>query len=569
MRYTKNFTVDRNNLIHSLLKNKGIKNPEFFINIDETAEIDCDLLENIEAGCQTVIDHIEKKTPIFIVVDSDADGYMSAAIIYSYLKEISPDADIRWGIHEGKHHGIILESIPENVGLVIVPDAGSNDYAEHKALKEMGVDVVVIDHHLADKVSEDAIIINNQLCDYPNKGLSGGGLAYKFVQKMDKMLGKKLSEKYIDMAAVAIVGDMMDLSGEENRYLVKKGLSNITNFGLETFIEKQAYSIGDTSRITPTKIAFYIVPLINALIRVGTQSDKKILFRAFIEGEKEVPSTKRGAKGQTETIAEQAARVCTNAKSRQNTQKEKIIESLTIKIENEGLYNNQVIFIALDDDELFNSTLSGVVAMNFVSKYKKPVIVARKNAEGFWSGSARALNNTELDNFKEFLNESKMFEYAAGHASAFGMSIHDSKVEKFIKYANEKLANIDFGESSYEADLVYSNTDDIYQDVVEIGNLSELWGQGIKEPLIVVEQINLTQSDVSFIGQTANTVKFNHRGITFISFKNQSLKEKLIQLGDEISITVIGEASINYYNGMELPQILIRDYSIRSNRFDF
>ena len=120
---------------------------------------------------------------ILIWVDSDADGYTSAASLVNYLHNLFPaftENNIIFKFHKGKEHGIIADEIPDSVGLVIAPDSSSNDYEEHKKLKERGIDVLVIDDHEAEKVSEDACVINNQLCDYPTKSLSGVGMVYKF-----------------------------------------------------------------------------------------------------------------------------------------------------------------------------------------------------------------------------------------------------------------------------------------------------------------------------------------------------------------------------------------------------
>lgn len=414
MKYIKKYEVNKGNLITDLLLKKGVKDPERYINIGREDELNPILLDNIEKACYTVIDHLNKGDKIYLQPDSDLDGYMSSAIFYGYVKKIWPDSTIIWQVHEGKQHGINMEFIPDNVKLAVFPDSATNNLKEHKMLKQMGIDVLVLDHHMSDEVSEDAIIVNNQLCDYPNKYLSGGGVTYKFIQMMDKILEKKYSEDFVDLCAVSLVGDMMDLREYENRFLINKGLSHITNTGLKQLIEQQSYSIGDTSKITPTAIAFYIVPLVNAIVRVGTEKEKELLFEAFIDGARIIPSTKRGDKGNFETVAQQAARNCVNARSRQNRQKEKAIEELTSKIEKNELYRNQVIFVNVEDDETFDSTLTGLIAMNFLSKYKKPTIVARLSSDGFWRGSARGSNSTELKDLKGFFADSKLFEYVEG-----------------------------------------------------------------------------------------------------------------------------------------------------------
>ena len=112
-------------------------------------------------------------------------------------------------MHEGKQHGLndCLDYInSHDFKLVIVPDAGSNDYEAHSALKEKGIKTIILDHHLADKVSEDAIVINNQLCDYPNKELSGVGVVYQFCRYIDETVNSssKYAQNYLDLVALGL-----------------------------------------------------------------------------------------------------------------------------------------------------------------------------------------------------------------------------------------------------------------------------------------------------------------------------------------------------------------------------
>lgn len=494
---------------------------------------------------------------------------MSASIFYGYIKKVWPDSEIFWRVHEGKQHGINLNFIPDSATLAVFPDSASNNFKEHKYLKDIGVDVVVLDHHMAEKVSEDAIIVNNQLSNYPNKSLSGGGVTYKFIQMMDRILGVKYSEDFVDLCAVSIVGDMMDLRDYENRFLVKKGLSNIKNTGLKQLIEQQAYSIGDTSKITPTAIAFYIVPLVNAIVRVGTESEKELLFEAFVNGTRIIPSTKRGDKGNFETVAQQAIRNCVNARSRQNRLKDKAIEELTAKIEKNELYKNQVIFVNVEDDETFDNTLTGLIAMNFLSKYKKPTIVARLGSDGFWRGSARGSSSTELKDLKGFFADSKLFEYVEGHKLAFGIGIHTDNVERLIDYANKKLKDVEFNENTYEVDLIFSSKENIGTAIEQIAELKTIWGQGIEEPIIVVEDMKLFPEDVSFIGANKDTVKFSYNGVSFVRFKDMNFVKSIKEMKNGFAITVLGKANVNEWNGTTTPQIFVDDYSIRDTTYDF
>ena len=559
-----------NNFFSNFLKERHIKDLEQFLRPTEKELYDFMLLDNIVTAANCLIKHVKNNDNIFIQIDSDTDGYTSAAIIYLYMKKMNPSLCIDWRVHDGKQHGLILDTIPEGTQLVIAPDSSSNDYEQHKALKEAGIDVIVLDHHMSDGgYSKDAIVVNNQLSEnYPNKSLCGAGVTYKFCCCLDNLLNMNYAKELIDLAAVGMVGDMMELCDLETRYIVNTGLNNITNYGLVTMIEKQSYSMGN--KVTPIGIAFYIVPLINALIRVGTQEEKEILFKAFIDPLAIVPSTKRGHKeGDTETACGQAVRVCTNAKNRQDRTKLKVFETLDFKIQKMELDQHKIIIVEVEDTEEFDNTLTGLVAMQLVTKYKKPVCVVRENPDGYLRGSARGISHGPIPDLRQFFIDSGYFEYAVGHPNAHGVSIHKKDLDNFIKYADEKLKDVDFNENIYEVDLVVKGDNPYLSDIVtSLGGLSEIWGQGMEEPLIVIENIHLSKNDVQAIGSKGDTVKFTVNGITYIKFKDEDLLEKLTE-NLTMNVTILGRANLNEFMGNITPQIFIDNYEICDTTYDF
>lgn len=244
-----------------------------------------------------------------------------------------------------------------------MPDASSNDFEYHEELKEMGIPVLVLDHHILEtEVSDNAIVINNQSSsNYRNKELTGAGVVWQFCRYIDKIRKCDDALYFTDLAALGIIGDMGGLNEIENQAIISYGLKHINNFFFNTLVEKQDYSMG--SKVNPTTVAFYIVPMINAMIRVGTMPEKTRLFEAFLDGTKMVPSNKRGAKGTMELLAVESARECTNAKSRQDKKKEEIVGNLEIRIHKLGLLENKILFIRLGDDDDFPSVLNGLVAM--------------------------------------------------------------------------------------------------------------------------------------------------------------------------------------------------------------
>ena len=571
--------------VEQVLANRGIapENVEHYLNTTDEDILSPMLIMNIEEGVKVLIKHIAQGDKVLVQIDSDCDGYTSAAALINYLNRLFPgfvQTNVYYRIHTGKQHGILLETIPEDVKLVIAPDSSSNDYEVHKELKSRGVDVLVIDHHEADKISENACIINNQLCDYPTKSLSGVGMVYKFCSYMDELLNVDYANDYLDLVALGMVADMMDLRDFETRHLITRGLENIRNPYLKGMIDKQAYSLKDG--ITPVGIAFYIAPQVNATIRMGTQEEKLMLFESMLDhrGYELIPSTKRGCKGQQETRVEQACRNCTNIKNRQTKARDAALENIERIIEEKNLLDNKILAIKLDTFEA-DKNLTGLIANQLMAKYQRPVLLLNKvvtpepvyDETGTlikvienvsWEGSGRGYDKSKFDNFREFLKKSGLVMYAEGHASAFGAGIPDALFTTFINYSNQELADFDFT-PCYKVDFIFYGDDFKGNDIVEIAELKSLWGQGVEEPLVAIEHINIHNGNVVLMSPDKSpTLKITlPNGTTLIKFKSsQEEYEKLYSETGCITINIIGKCERNIWNGIVTPQIIIEDYEI-------
>lgn len=369
------------------------------------------------------------------VIMCDCDGFTSSAILWLYIKQIFPEAYLSFTVHEHKSHGLedkIDWLIEDNqVDLVICADAASYNVEEVKRLAEINTDVCILDHHSQEYdndgnpitiASSNAIVVNNQLSsNYTNKSLCGAGVVYKFCEVLDDILGIQQAHNYIDLAALGEIADVMDRTNIETNYIMMEGLKNIKNKGFQKLIEVQSYSLKEKAvypypGLTPIDIAFYIAPLINAITRVGSIKEKETMFYCFIESDRLVPSTKRGAKdGDTETAAEQTARVGTNAKNRQNKIKEKALDIIDFKIQKEQLDDNNIILVELDASDNIPQEMTGLIAMAIVSKYHKPCMLGRRNLNDEIQGSIRSDENfAGLPSFKQFLEESNLLKYVAG-----------------------------------------------------------------------------------------------------------------------------------------------------------
>ena len=553
--------------VEQVLFNRGIdpENVEHYLNTTDEDILNPKLIMNVEEGVKVLIKHIAQGDKVLVQIDSDCDGYTSAAALINYLNRLFPgfvQSNVYYRIHTGKQHGILLETIPDDVKLVIAPDSSSNDYEEHLQLKSKGVDVLVIDHHEADMISENAVIINNQLCDYPTKSLSGVGMVYKFCSYMDELLNVDYADDYLDLVALGMVADMMDLRDFETRHLITRGLENIRNPYFKGMVDKQSYSL--KGEITPIGVAFYIAPYVNATIRMGTQEEKLMLFESMLDyrGYELVPSTKRGCKGQTETRVEQACRNCTNIKNRQTKARDAALENIERIIKEKNLLENKILAIKLDTFAA-DRNLTGLIANQLMAKYQRPVLLLNKTADG-WEGSGRGYDKSRFDNLREFLKESGLVMYAEGHANALGVGITDEWFKTFIEYSNRELAGFDFT-PCYKVDFIFNGGDFRGKDIVEIAELKSLWGQGVDEPFVAIEHINVYAGNVVLMSPDKSpTLKITlPNGTSLIKFKSsQEEYEKLRSETGCVTINVVGKCERNVWNGTVTPQIIIEDYEI-------
>ena len=224
-----------------ILTNRGIAKQEIqhYLNTTDKDINDFKLLgeENLKAAAVALISAIKENKKVIIIVDSDCDGFTSAALLINYLHDTFPtwvENNLEWFIHEGKQHGLsdCFNYILKNeYSLVLCPDSSSNDYSFHKELKENNITTIILDHHEAEKISEDAIVVNNQLSNYPNKELSGVGVTWQFCRYLDSLMQTDYANKYLDLVALGLCADMMSLRSIETKHIMQKGFKeeNIKN----------------------------------------------------------------------------------------------------------------------------------------------------------------------------------------------------------------------------------------------------------------------------------------------------------------------------------------------------
>lgn len=558
--------------VEQVLVNRGIPYDQInhYLNTTDNDILDPRLIPYLDEGAKMLIKHISQNDKVLIQVDSDCDGYTSAALLMNYLYCLFPsfvNNNISYRVHMGKQHGIIPDTIPEDVKLVIAPDSSSNDYEAHEYLNLSGVDVLVIDHHEADHISKYACVINNQLCDYPTKSLSGVAMVWKFCCYIDMLLKTDHAQKFLDLVALGLVADMMDVRDFETRRLIDKGLQQIRNPYFRGAIDKDQFHF--TNEITPIGVAFYIAPLINATTRVGTQEEKLMLFESMLDfrGYELVPSTKRGCKGQAETRVEQACRNCTNIKSRQTKIRDNSLERIEQIIVNQNLLSNKILIVQLDD-LITDRNLTGLIANQLMSEYQRPVLILNRieNEDGTitWEGSGRGYDKSRLKDFRGFLENNKYVMYAEGHANAFGIGIKDEDISAFITSTNSALDGFDFT-PIYNVDFIYKSDELTPDEVIDIAGMKSLWGQGVEEAEIAVEGIKVHKDNIRILSPDKNpTLKIMlPNGINFMKFRSSEEEyDKLYSELGYVTINIVGECERNIWNNKISPQVMIKDYEI-------
>lgn len=561
------------NPIKTILENRGVENIDEFLNVGKQHTFSPKLLANIDEAVDILLKHLDEDSTIFVQVDSDVDGFTSSALIINYLYKLNPNIKIIFNIHTNKIHGIYAHDVPEGVNLVIVPDAGSNNYEAHRELYNRGIDVIVLDHHNCDKYSPYATVVNNQMCDYPNKDFSGVGIAYKFCKVVDERLGVNYADDYLDLVAVGNVADLMDTRSLETRYYILEGLQNekIKNPLIKAIIERQSYSI--QGKVNITTIGWNVAPFINAVIRFGSQEEKENTFKAMLENCNEtIPYKKRGTtEAIDQPLPEAMARISANIKGRQDRARDKGVALIEEKIAEKGLDKNKVLII--DTTDILDDSLTGLVAMQLAQKYKRPTILLKlkeqKKDNFIFGGSARGYENGAIRDFRQFVLDTKCFNMAEGHDNAFGIEVDINNIIKANEVMNDLLQDYDF-DDIYYVDFVIPYRELTVNLIKSLNDLEDIWGKGVEKPTIAVTDIVVSANEIELIGKNKNTIKFKIGDIEFIKFKSCEEEYEALTQYNSIKMEVVGQCSVNEYNGTKTYQVVIADYNFtKSNTFNF
>lgn len=513
------------------------------------------LMKDMEKAVDILERKIQQQAKIRIIGDYDIDGVTSTYILLKGLTRIGANVDTyipdRVADGYGIHEHLIDRAGEDGIDTIVTCDNGIAAAAEIQMAKDKGMTVIVTDHHEIPYREEngerqvilppaDAILNPKQYdCPYPNKNLCGAVVAFKYITALYERFGvpEKELEDYYELAAIATVGDVMDLQGE-NRILVKEGLRRLKetkNPGLQELIRANAL---EDAKITAYHIGFVLGPCINASGRLDTAARSLQLLNA-------------------QTI-EEAAKLAGDLTALNQSRKaltEKGKEEAIRLIETTDLKNDRVLVVYLPD---CHESLAGIIAGRLREKYHKPAFVLTRG-ETSAKGSGRSIESYSM--YEELVKCADLMVQFGGHPMAAGLSIKEENIEAFRRQLNE---NCTLTEEDLRPKIVIDvpwPVSYITKELVEQISLLEPFGKGNTKP--VFAQKGLRVLDSSILGKNKNVVKvklLDPQGVPMegIYFGEAEEFAGFLKEHDTIAVTYYPE--INRFRGRESLQIIIQNY---------
>lgn len=578
-----------NNVVENVLINSGIDNIDLFLEPNSSTQSSLDSFTNLEEAAKQIIAFIATNKNITVLVDSDADGYTSSALTVNIIKDIintfESESEVNYLVHEGKFHGLtnsVMDNIQDvDTDLLIIPDAASNDIDNLLTLSTANYNILVIDHHeIEDETYIDMIenvtVVNNQRSDNEevSKWLTGVGMVYKVFEKVYELIEtsdeklKPLTD-YLDLVSIGQIGDASDLSENEIRYLVFEGLKNIQNPFVKSVLDVK--SIDTEKEIAPVDMSFSIIPIINAVTRIGTLEERKNLFESLLITDKEnenTTMTKRKLNKETRKYehvdfevvetqkrADEIARI----KSKQDSYVKKKMESLEGQTD-----TSKAVLLYIDDNFESEKSVSGLVATKLSRKYDKPTLVLTYDEDrNVYFGSGRGIEKV-FESFKEWCNETELFNFAQGHANAFGVEIKKDNLSKLIDKISKEKTSKDF---TYEVDKLYINETN-KNDVDLLIKYKNIVGGKVEPITLGFKDLTVQRKNIYIKNKT---VSFNVSGCSFISWGTSDEVIDAIQTGftDSVSINMVCEPFESNFNGKKQNKLIIKDIEVDDGEESF
>lgn len=549
-------------IIARLMRNRDVIGDEaidFYLNGTVEDLYDGLLMKDMDRAVDILKEKIEEGKKIRVIGDYDIDGVNATYILQQGLAGLGADVDtdipdrIKDGY--GLNQMLIDRALEDDVDTIITCDNGIAAMNEIAYGKENGMTIVVTDHHEVPYLEEngekkyllppaDAVVDPHRAdCEYPFKGLCGAAVAYKLVEVLYRVSGKPeqevehLQESLMENVAIATIGDVMDLVGE-NRVFVKKGLELLKttkNEGLHALMQCTGV---DTANLNTYHIGFVIGPCINAGGRLDTAKRALELLNA---------SNRR-----------EAVTLAADLKELNDSRKEMTeegVEEAVRQIESSSWKDDQVLVVYLPE---CHESIAGIIAGRIKERYYRPTFVLTKGETGV-KGSGRSIE--AYDMFAEMSRCRELFTKFGGHKLAAGLSLEEEKVEVFRKRINE-LADLT------EEDLQMKVSIDmrlpfpyINEELIHELKILEPFGKGNGKPLFAESKLRVIQPRI--FGKNRNVLKCrleDQQGNQMEAVYFGEVEDCLRQMEKKQIMSFTYYPSINEYMGRRTIQLTIVNY---------
>ena len=571
----KNIKADYNNmskklnvspLICQVMLNRNISGYELmnsFVNPTLDKLHDPRLMKDIELGVEITKACITKGQKIRICGDYDQDGNSSVLTLLNGLKKCSADVDYviphrvkdGYGINES----IVKRAKDDGVELIITCDNGISAHEAVDYAKELGMQIIVTDHHdVGETLPKAGAVINpkREDCDYPFKELCGAGVAFKFVQVLYQEMDIDVSESYelLEFVAMATVCDIVDLV-DENRIIVKEGLRRINetkNVGIKALMKATGIEGKD---VTTYSLGFVTGPCVNAGGRLETADIAVELFLT-----KDVEK------------AEEYATKLHNLNEERKAMTKEGVDSIIEYIE-KNIDSNQNVLVAYNPT--IHESIAGIIAGRIKDKYYKPtLVITDTEGENMSKGSARSIESYNM--YEELTRVSEFLSKFGGHPMAAGFSLPTSNIDALREALNSKesLSVEDLTPKLYiDAHLPI---DTITMKLTQDLDVLEPFGKGNRKPLFADKGIEVKKMDI--LGSNYRIIKMtlvkNRKFMTavyfgdieeFEEFVTEKFGEDELQKAfsgqkNDITLDITYLPSINEYRENKTLQVVIEDY---------
>ena len=512
-------------------------------------------MKDMERAVQILQKKITQKKKIRIIGDYDIDGVTATCILLKGLKRLNANVDTyipdRVKDGYGMHEQLIDKALEDGIDTILTCDNGIAAAAEIEYAKKEGLTVIVTDHHdIPFRDTEDGriwiipkadAVVNPKQndCLYPNKNICGAVVAWKLIWALYERLGIDSDEiwDFLELAAIATVGDVMDLQGE-NRIIVKEGLKKLSSTSFEGLKALICVNNLEGAEITAYHVGFVIGPCINASGRLDTAARSlELLLADNMEDAMKLADDLYDLNQSRKAMTEQG--------------KEQAIQS----IEENNLGKDRVLVVYLPD---CHESLAGIIAGRIREAYNKPVFVLTKGADGV-KGSGRSIEAYSM--YEELVKCSDLLTQFGGHPMAAGLSMEEKNIELFRRRLNDNC-------TLTEQDLIPKIMIDVPMPISYLSKklteqlkVLEPFGKGNSKPLFA--QKNLRAVGIRVLGRNRNVATMlliDENGIKMdaVYFGEAQEFVDFVQAHDTISVTYYPE--INVFQGRENLQVVIKNY---------